>query len=328
MENEPHLAMLSCSDCHAGNPGGKDKAESHADLVERPSDDISTCAGCHPDEAEYYATSLHYTTAGFRNGVMGRFSEQELAKYDELVFEQSCRSCHAACGDCHVKTPIVSGVNLGLISGHDFVRKDETKTCALCHGGRVYSEFTGDYGGTPDVHYQKGMLCADCHTAEEMHGDGTLYEGRRDVSTRPQCVNCHPIEASSANSNDAHEAHVGVLSCSACHTSAEYRNCQNCHVGEGSTSFPALVLGNNPRIEGQVTTLRLVPTVRSTFEKAGIKQENFDSLPNWWDTVPHMTKKRTDRTKDCAVCHSEGRYFITEEMFPKDGSKANEGLLK
>jgi hypothetical protein len=67
--------------------------------------------------------------------------------------------------------------------------------------------------------------------------------------------------------------------------------------------------------------------VRSTFEKAGIEQVNFDTLPNWWDTVPHMTKKRTDRTKDCAVCHSEGTYYITKDMFPEDGSKANEGLL-
>ena len=321
------MMMLSCSDCHGGNPNVKSKAGAHEGFNKRPSDSIEVCAGCHPDEASHYATSLHYTTAGFRNGVMDRFSEEDLAKFDDKVFEQSCRSCHAACGDCHVKTPIVSGVNLGLINGHDFVKKDESKTCALCHGGRVYSEFTGEYSGTPDVHYQKGMLCADCHTADEMHGDGTEYEGRRDVATRPQCINCHPTSASSSNSAEAHEYHQSNLSCTACHTSGEYRNCQNCHVGEGATSFPALVLGKNPRNPEQVTTLRLIPTVRTTFEKAGIEQTNFDTLPNWWDTVPHMTKKRTDRTRECAVCHSQGTYYISEDMFPEGGSKANEGVL-
>lgn len=327
MEEDVHMMMLACTDCHGGNSAAKSKQEAHTGLTRRPSDNIETCAACHPDEAAHYATSLHYTTAGFRNGVMGRFNEEDLAKFDDKVFEQSCRSCHAACGDCHVKSPIVSGINLGLISGHDFVKKDETKTCALCHGGRVYSEFTGEYGGTPDVHYQKGMLCADCHTGVEMHGDGTEYEGRRDVATRPQCVNCHPMEASSGNSKEAHEYHATSLSCTACHTSAEYRNCRSCHVGEGAASFPALVLGKNPRNPEQVTTLRLVPTVRSTFKKAGIVQANFDELPNWWDTVPHMTKKRTDRTRDCAVCHSEGAYYIKPDMFPENGSKANEGLL-
>ena len=321
------MMMLSCSDCHGGNPDVKTKAGAHEGFNKRPSDSIELCAGCHPDEASHYETSLHYTTAGFRNGVMDRFSEEDLAKFDEKVFEQSCRNCHAACGDCHVKSPIVSGVNLGLINGHDFVKKDESKTCALCHGGRVYSEFVGDYSGTPDVHYQKGMLCADCHTADEMHGDGTEYDGRRDVATRPQCINCHPASASSSNSAEAHEYHQSNLSCTACHTSGEYRNCQNCHVGEGATSFPALVLGKNPRNPEQVTTLRLIPTVRTTFEKAGIEQKSFDTLPNWWDTVPHMTKKRTDRTRDCATCHSEGTYYITEDMFPEGGSKANEGVL-
>ena len=31
--------------------------------------------------------------------------------------------------------------------------------------------------------------------------------------------------------------------------------------------------------------------------------------------------------RDCAVCHSEGAYYIKPDMFPENGSKANEGLI-
>jgi len=100
--------------------------------------------------------------------------------------------CHASCGDCHVKGPAISGISAGLLKGHRFVKRDEGKTCALCHGGRVYPEFTGEYGGTPDVHYQKGMVCMDCHNKTEFHGDGKAYTSRQERKDRPACLNCHP----------------------------------------------------------------------------------------------------------------------------------------
>jgi len=296
--------------------------------VKRPSDDLASCASCHQPIAKNYKLSLHYTNAGMKNGVRPRFSPQEAKAFDAKVFEQSCRSCHASCGDCHVKSPIISGVNLGLMAGHKFVRKEEAKTCALCHGGRVYPEFTGEYGGNADVHYQKGMSCSDCHKAAEMHGDGTAYAGRREVAGRPSCAACHPSGSEKTDkAKEAHADHGDKVSCSACHSSAEYRGCASCHLGEGATSSPQFILGDNPRKPGQLTTLRLVPTVRGTFEKAGIAQASFDELPNLWDAVPHNTKKRTERTRDCAVCHAEKRGLLTEEGLPAGGSAANKKLI-
>jgi hypothetical protein len=303
-----------------------DKNEAHAGLVKRPSDDPATCATCHEGIAKTYKLSLHYTTGGMK-GVSGRFSEAETKIFDAQVFEQSCRVCHASCGDCHVKSPIVSGVNLGLMEGHKFVRKDESKTCALCHGGRVYPEFTGEYGGVPDVHYQKGMLCTDCHTATQLHGDGKVYASRRDVEAKPTCLQCHNTKEGSEKAVSAHRDHVGWVSCSSCHSAAPYRNCSSCHVGEGATSSPGLFLGKNPRNPKEVATLRLVPAVRDTFKKVGISQANFDSMPNYWDTYPHNIKKRTDRTRECAVCHEEKTYFLKEEMLIKGGSEANKKLI-
>lgn len=42
----------------------------------------------------------------------------------------------------------------------------------------------------PDVHYEAGLECIDCHTATEMHGDGRIYS-RQNQATEVRCVSCH-----------------------------------------------------------------------------------------------------------------------------------------
>jgi hypothetical protein len=270
-----------------------------------------------------YAKSLHYTSLGQREGVKHRFSADELKTFDKKVFEQSCRTCHASCGACHVKSPPVSGITTGFLQGHKFVRKNEGKTCASCHGGRVYPEFTGEYGGTPDVHYQKGMMCVDCHKKQEMHGDGKMYKSKQEVKDRPQCQSCHKDKSF----NLAHAIHKDNTSCQGCHSSGQYRQCYSCHTDTGSTAKPDFILGLNPRDHKTLTTLRVVPTIRSTFEKAGIKMENFDAVPNYWNSPVHNIKKRTDRTRSCDSCHVNKDGFLKPEGLIKEGSKANEGLI-
>ncbi|RMF13711.1 MAG: hypothetical protein D6761_10655 [Candidatus Dadabacteria bacterium] len=42
----------------------------------------------------------------------------------------------------------------------------------------------------PDIHYEAGMHCVDCHTATEIHGDGHLY-GDLGCAISVQCSDCH-----------------------------------------------------------------------------------------------------------------------------------------
>jgi hypothetical protein len=98
-------------------------------------------------------------------------------------------------------------------------------------------------------------------------------------------------------------------------------------MGKGATSKQGFILGINPRDKKTITTLRLIPTVRDTFKEAGIKMEKFDALPNYWDTATHNIKKRTERTRSCAVCHEDKKDFLTKETLIKNGSKANESLI-
>lgn len=323
-----HLS-INCTECHKGDDKKDKKEEAHLNLNKRPSDNIDLCARCHKDIARNYKVSLHYMPYGLKNVFAERLSAKEKKIFEEKVFEKSCRSCHASCGDCHVKSPVVGGVNLGLIKGHKFIKRDESKTCALCHGGRVYPEYTGEYNGISDVHYQKGMMCMDCHSIKEIHGDGTPQLARKLLEYKNTCTKCHkPGSEKTDKAKEAHRIHdEGKVSCFACHVGGEYRNCYNCHVGEGSTSKPGFILGRNPRAKNQLTTLRIVPTVRDTFKKVGIKMENFDKLPNYWDSAVHNIKKRTDRTRNCDTCHTEKKNFLKKEDLIPNGSRANEELI-
>jgi len=319
---------MGCVFCHKGDAAATEMKAAHNGIVKKPSDNLKLCGMCHKPIAENYGKSLHYTSAGQRHGVGGRFSEAEAKVFDEKVFEKACRSCHASCGDCHVKAPAIGGISTGLIQGHKYVKLNEGKTCAFCHGGRVYPEFTGEYGGSVDVHYQKGMMCMACHKKAEFHGDGNAYRSKNEVKDRPKCSNCHKSGGESKlTARISHEKHSGKVSCYGCHASGEYRQCYDCHLGPGSTSKPGFILGKNPRNKNEVTTLRLIPTVRDTFMKAGIKMENFDRLPNYWDAPVHNIKKRTERTRNCDTCHVEKKNFMTRETLIPNGSKANESLI-
>jgi len=50
---------------------------------------------------------------------------------------------------------------------------------------------TNDVDETPpDIHYQRGMECADCHIGRDVHGDGKIYRSsKHQVSIR--CEDCH-----------------------------------------------------------------------------------------------------------------------------------------
>jgi hypothetical protein len=326
LADDVHLKR-NCSECHKGNARAADKADAHKGLVSKPSENIEICMPCHKEIGDSYQKSLHYTTAGQRNGIHKRFSKAQAEQFDAKVFEQSCRSCHASCGDCHVRTPSVSGVKQGLFANHRFQKKNEAKTCAACHGGRVFAEFTGRDSGVRDIHFEKGMKCLDCHKAKELHGDGTETTGKAQVKGKPACTDCHKMDASTPGGK-VHGQHAGKASCQACHVAAEYNQCSSCHIGKGASSSQAFLLGSDPHKKDRVVTLRLTPAVRDTFASEGIFMERYDEVPNFAVSAVHNIRKKTPRTRTCAPCHTKSKEgFIKKEIFPKKGSKQNSTLL-
>src|SRR5258708_17827655 len=41
-----------------------------------------------------------------------------------------------------------------------------------------------------DIHFEKGLQCVDCHTSQDMHGDGNTYAQMTDA-IEIRCEDCH-----------------------------------------------------------------------------------------------------------------------------------------
>ncbi len=100
---------------------------------------------------------------------------------------------------------------------HEMTSAIPATQCLHCHnrGGRTGVSFVGmmesDGYGTPfnadgtkqpklhgknynhlqqDVHYEAGMECIDCHTMNDVHGDGNVYS-KREQAVEIECTDCH-----------------------------------------------------------------------------------------------------------------------------------------
>lgn len=328
LERDPHF-INGCSSCHKGDEKSIDQEKAHIGIIKKPSADLKACSDCHGDITETYQSAPHNKVQGMLRKVSKRFSKKEEEIFTEKIFKQSCKSCHASCGDCHVISPSKDEVGNGLLKGHGFVKRDEGKTCSVCHEGRVYPEYTGKHSMKPDVHFQKGMMCVDCHKKSQIHGgpDG-VRKNEKTVQGKPKCIDCHTLgREAKITARLAHVRHEGSVSCYGCHSQGEYINCYNCHLGKGATSKLGFFLGVNPNDKKTLTTLRAIPVARDTFLSAGIKMESFDEVPDYRATSVHNIQKITERTRSCDTCHIKRKDFLSKDTLIKNGSKANEGLI-
>jgi hypothetical protein len=171
--------------------------------------------------AEEECLRCHPSARGVLQGAMATraaeaaFATRAFGKRGQAFFATACGGCHVrSCTACHA----------------DAVRpgRPADEACLRCHRGY----FVGwDYYGRapredhsryqrgpvangepylkmlPDVHQQRGIGCADCHTM------ASLQEGRTAAKT---CRDCHP-----RISNDVPEhavrAHLEKMECQACH---------------------------------------------------------------------------------------------------------------
>jgi hypothetical protein len=180
---------------------------------------------------ENLATSLHGTARGMEywyDAEQGGFEGLTGVAYDDL----SCKSCHvnpSACGTCHEDSRALS-----------LAQSDNN--CLGCHGfqGAEISAGLTDYHR--DV---EGLRCKDCHNANEVHGNGTIYESLYSpgaMTTRCGNKGCH----GAISSNDFHTNHAGdspvgdKMECAACHVQSVV-TCYNCHFEyevQGLGKFP------------------------------------------------------------------------------------------
>ncbi|NTU42684.1 MAG: cytochrome c3 family protein [Nitrospirales bacterium] len=137
------------------------------------------------------------------------------SKEQAMTKQRLCNVCHVGCLDCHYEPSREKGV-------HHFTNKPSSESCAgygrgtsICHPGAMQSRrgetyIGGDYsiptGMKPDVHYEKGIHCVDCHPAGE--------KGMGDMQRKASCQDCH-IEIEEALGRSVHKD----LDCATCHIS-------------------------------------------------------------------------------------------------------------
>jgi hypothetical protein len=193
-----------CKSCHAETSEHFAKAADFSGKAEG-------CLRCHED----YKNMLHSEMR--TRDTEQKYAEDAFGSLDNRFFSKNCSGCHlTSCTDCHEgKTP------------HDIV-KPSTETCLKCHNGY----FTGiEYIGLgqredherydrgishkgenyakmlPDIHHEKGMDCAACHSMK------SLAEG---MKSSKSCTDCHEIK----NTSIEHSVpeHMEKLECHSCHS--------------------------------------------------------------------------------------------------------------
>ena len=138
---------------------------------------------------------------------------------------EGCASCHVLYAHDGLSTsadPTIDKLEPGHPIAHKMTSKIPTETCTTCHAldANIGMSFRGlgqlppgvpggpDVPGTtdklskgrfflndekvcpPDVHYERGMHCIDCHTGVDVMGDGNIY-GFMEDAVGVRCETCH-----------------------------------------------------------------------------------------------------------------------------------------
>jgi len=199
---------------------------------------------------------------------------------DPASYEPGCRDCHVTPGDAVPQ-----------------------ERCGQCHdtGGERYS-----------VHREAGLECMDCHTSNDVHGNGRVMETMYDPdAVEADCLACHA--GVSSDSIDSHELHLDTVDCSACHLETA-ETCYSCHMEskvEGGNQDRVLtmhddfiMLVNNKSGKVHAATYQTIPWKGKSF--VGI-------LPIFNHSI-----QNAEDARDCGDCHNNdamAEYSKTGEIW-------------
>jgi hypothetical protein len=313
-------AGVACSFCHGSphaiNPSSHARDNVQMIALQGESGTLSDCQVCHGErlapgpgphgilpELDEFKTSLHATRSGkayWYSEENGGFESITGIPIDSL----GCQTCHGQakadgspidavnyqpdCYDCHdinQWTPVAQGTCLGCHSR----QKAEIDLAANPESADHFS----------DVHRDAGMVCTDCHTKNEIHGDGQIYNSMLEpgaIKTDCSNENCHP--ASGLSKNYSHDTHAQTLDCASCHVQSVV-SCYSCH-------FETEVVQDKKRFYGPPAVQNFVMLVNS--EKSGkVTTATYQSLTyqdsTFYAVAPYLSHTIQRTGRDCIDCH-------------------------
>jgi thiosulfate/3-mercaptopyruvate sulfurtransferase len=215
-------------------------------------------------------------------------------------------------------------------------------TCASCHGGRVFGEFTGlNHKIDADTHFEDAeMTCMDCHKDDQMHAPAEGVETRRQSARRPRCETCHPEASAPDSERAAHQIHRRKVACQACHAQA-VKQCYGCHVGtdaKGIAYFKCrkttlgFKIGRNPSPTPDrpytYDVKRHPPVIPGTFDfYSPGALEQFGQSPTWKACAPHTIQRHTTQNSACNNCHGNRDLFLDISDLADDEVAANAAVV-
>ncbi len=152
-----------CSACHVGYERNWGYRAQHA----------SGCAACHFLRNEEGAYEGNDPT------IQGKKSYAATHKMDPLPQNEACFRCHNRSGR-------IALTYQGLVDGNNAL----VPTVSGLPGPRMISEVRNVHSIKPDIHYEKGMECIDCHTSREIMGEGYTYT-TMNQQLEVTCEDCH-----------------------------------------------------------------------------------------------------------------------------------------
>jgi hypothetical protein len=170
------------------------------------------------EDNSIFKTSLHHTVNG-----MAYWYAQENGGLEKITaipyFELDCQNCHVKCDQCHLAEK--EGIKV-----YDTEKSLQTETCLVCHSREKSMMKIDKEANQMDVHIAAGLKCMDCHSAREIHGDGTKYLSMKQPGAMDtKCEKCHE----ELSENVSHSVHGEKVDCKACHE-RHVLSCTNCHM--------------------------------------------------------------------------------------------------
>jgi len=167
--SESHLRSL-CASCHLGN----EKTE-FGSITE-----LSRGGGCN-------ACHLNYSDEALSD--LNNYDSLKIATPDSAFLNfhpsLSLKITNDHCFGCHSRSGRIStsyeGWHETSLSADDV---GEDKNYRLLQDGRIFKMIK------PDVHYELGLVCIDCHISYEVMGDGNTYE-HKEEQIIVKCEDCH-----------------------------------------------------------------------------------------------------------------------------------------
>ena len=292
------------------------------------------CLACH-DGAAQVLSGIMATRSGERAFARRAFGAED----GDRFFAESCAGCHVTgCADCHGGDPHAGG-------------RPANAACLRCHSGysagweyegkapredhRRYRRGSTSQGEPfltmlPDVHFERGMACADCHPMRSLHAGRDGAKGCRD---------CHRTAAASSPGH-AIAGHIEKMECVACHAAWAAQEYGTYLVrprdgvpAEEFASLPAVgpwrksahVKRQDPPPLG-LDAEGLVAPIRPRFvlfvSDPSRGWENRLVAAEWRAFTPHTVRRGTVA---CGGCHDNPRRFLLEpdaerlHLLEKDG---------